>query len=76
MRVKDLASQLGINQAEIIDICGKLQIPARHFTSFLRQDEIMLITQEHKYRKKSFFEKLAYKFSYLNSNVENSKSNI
>ena len=76
MRVKDLASQLGINQADIIDICGKLQIPARHFTSFLRQDEIMLITQEHKYRKKSFFKKLAYKFSYLNSNVENSKSNI
>ena len=76
MRVKDLASQLGINQADIIDICGKLQIPARHFTSFLRQDEIMLITQEHKYRKRSFFKKLAYKFSYLNSNVENSKSNI
>ena len=76
MRVKDLGSQLGINQAEIIDICGKLQIPARHFTSFLRQDEILLITEEHKYRKKSFFKKLAYKFSYLNSNVENSKSNI
>ena len=75
MRVKDLASQLGINQAEIIDICGKLQIPARHFTSFLRQDEILLITQEHKYRKNSF-KKLAYKFSYLNSNVKNSKSNI
>ena len=76
MRVKDLASQLGIDQAEIIDICGKLQIPARHFTSFLRQDEILLITEEHKYRKTSFFKKLAYKFSYLNSNVENSKSNI
>jgi hypothetical protein len=76
VRVKDLASQLGINQAEIIDICGKLQIPARHFTSFLRQDEILLITQEHKYRKSSFFKKLVNKFSYLNSNVENSKSNI
>ena len=76
MRVKDLASQLGINEAEIINICGKLQIPARHFTSFLRQDEILFITQEHKYRKSSFFKKLAYKFSYLNSNVKNSKSNI
>ena len=76
MRVKDLATQLGINEAEIINICGKLQIPARHFTSFLRQDEILLITQEHKYRKSSFFKKLAYKFFYLNSNVDNSKSNI
>ena len=76
MRVKDLASQLGINEAEIINICGKLQIPARHFTSFLRQDEILLITQEHKYRKSSFFKKLAYKFFYLNSNVDNSKSII
>lgn len=76
MRVKDLASQLGINQAEILDICRKLQIPARHFTSFLRQDEILSITQEHKYRKSSFFKKLAYKFFYLNSNVDNSKSNI
>ena len=76
MRVKDLASQLGINEAEIINICGKLQIPARHFTSFLRQDEILLITQEHKYRKSSIFKKLAYKFFYLNSNVDNSKSNI
>ena len=76
MRVKDLASQLGINEAEIINICGKLQIPARHFTSFLRQDEILLITQEHKYRKSSIFKKLAYKFFYLNSNVDNSKSII
>ena len=76
MRVKDLASQLGINQAEIIDICGKLQIPARHFTSFLRQDEILLIIQEHKYRKSSIFKKLVNNFFYLNSNAENSKSNI
>jgi len=35
----------------------------------------LLITEEHKYRKNSF-KKLAYKFSYLNSNVKNSKSNI
>ena len=76
MRVKDLASQLRINEAEILDICGKLQIPARHFTSFLRQDEILLITQELKYRKSSFFKKLVNKFFYLNSNTENSKSNI
>jgi hypothetical protein len=76
VRVKDLATQLGINEAEIINISGKLQIPARHFTSFLRQDEILLITQEHKYRKSSFFKKLAYNFFYLNSNVKNSKSNI
>lgn len=76
MRVKDLASQLGINETEIIDICGQLQIPARHLTSFLRPEEIISIKKEYEYRNSGFFKKLITNFLNRNQNSHSNRAHI
>ncbi len=76
MRVKDLAAQLGIKETEIIDICGQLQIPARHITSFLRPEEIVSIKKEYEYRNSGFFKKLTSNFLNRNQISNNNRANI
>ena len=76
MRVKDLAAQLGIKETEIIDICGQLQIPARHVTSFLRPEEIVSIKKEYEYRTSGFFKKLTSYFLTRNKNSDSNRANI
>jgi hypothetical protein len=76
VRVKDLAAQLGIKETEIIDICGRLQIPARHITSFLRPEEIVSIKKEYEYRNSGFFKKLTSNFLNRNQISNNNRANI
>ncbi len=76
MRVTDLASQLGIKETEIIDICGQLQIPARHLTSFLRPEEIISIKKEYEYRNSGFFKKLITNFLNRNQNSHSNRAHI
>ena len=76
MRVKDLAAQLGIKETEIIDICGQLQIPARHITSFLRPEEIASIKKEYEYRNSGLFKKLTSNFLNRNQISNNNRANI
>ena len=76
MRVIDLAAQLGIKETEIIDICGQLQIPARHFTSFLRPEEIISIKKENEYRNSGFFKKLTFKILNRYQISHRNKANI
>ena len=76
MRVTDLASQLGIKETEIIDICGQLQIPARHITSFLRPEEIISIKKEYEYRNSGFFKKLTSNFLNRNQNSHSNRAHI
>jgi hypothetical protein len=76
VRVKDLAAQLGIKETEIIDICGQLQIPARHITSFLRPEEIVSIKKEYEYRNSGFFKKLTSNFLNRNQISNNNRANI
>jgi hypothetical protein len=74
--VIDLAAQLGIKETEIIDICGQLQIPARHITSFLRPEEIVSIKKEYEYRNSGFFKKLTSNFLNRNQISNNNRANI
>ena len=76
MRVKDLAAQLGIKETEIIDICGQLQIPALHLTSFLRPEEIVAIKKENEYRNSGFFNKLTFKILNRYQISHRNKANI
>ena len=76
MRVKDLAAQLGIKDTEIINICGQLQIPARHITSFLRPEEIISIKKEYEYRNSGFFKKLITNFLNRNQNSHSNRAHI
>jgi hypothetical protein len=75
VRVKDLAAQLGIKETEIIDICGRLQIPARHITSFLRPEEIVSIKKEYEYRNSGFFKKLTSNLLNRNQNSHSNRAN-
>jgi len=74
--VKDLAAQLGIKETEIIDICGQLQIPALHITSYLRPEEIVSIKKEYEYRNSGFFKKLTSNFLNHNQNSHSNRANI